>query len=135
MKRLTQRPTQTSPRFQFSLTDIFVATAFSAVGVLTAIWFFRLPQEAPVYLVRVLAIASSTSAGGAVGALLRNTLVGVMIGACVGAAVFSHLGGPPSPHGGAFISPLTAPLLTLPQPYPSDSGAADVGHRPDILDG
>jgi hypothetical protein len=88
-------------RFQFSLADIFVATAFSAVAVLTGIAFFRLPQEAPVYLARLVGIVSCACVGGAVGTFLRNRVAGVVAGACIGAAIFSHVGGLPSPHGGA----------------------------------
>lgn len=93
------------PRFQFSLRDIFVATAFSALAVLTGIWFFRLSQDAPLYLARLLGIVSCTCIGGAIGTLLRSRLAGVMAGACIGTAIFSHVGGPPSPPGGAFLSP------------------------------
>lgn len=95
-----QHPTRIRPRFQFSLADIFVATAFSAIAVLTGIYFCRVAsattaewwygETGKVALARCLAIASFSCVGGAVGAVLRNRLVGALIGFAIGIAIFGH---------------------------------------------
>ena len=101
MQRPPQRPTQIQPRFQYSLADIFVAPAFSAVAVLTGIYFYRVASltsadrwhvgnTGMVALARCLSFASCSCIGGAIGTLLQKRFIGVLIGVCVGYAIFAH---------------------------------------------
>ena len=101
MERPPRRPAQIQPSFQFSLADIFIATAFTAVAVLTGIYFSRVSSATSadgwyvgnsslVALARCLAFASCSCIGGAIGTLLRKRFIGALIGGCVGYAIFAH---------------------------------------------
>jgi hypothetical protein len=100
-----QKPTQIRPEFQFSLARIFGVTTFFAVAVFTGIHGVRLAEAEPagawvastgLITGQLLIIASCSCAGGAIGTLLRNAVVGVIVGAAVGIAISGYWGPPPA---------------------------------------
>jgi hypothetical protein len=100
-----QKPTRSRPDFQFSLAKIFGATTFFAVAVFTGIQGVRLAEAEPATSLvastgmvagKLLIVASCFCAGGAIGTLFRNALVGAMIGAFVGFVISGYWGPPPA---------------------------------------